>query len=167
VCIVGIGEERDFGKDRRHVGADENDEGSLFDSTSLRTLVALLQGRYRETAAHIDRELARFFNLVLEGDLLYQIGRFRILISACKMLRIIESVFLHLAAATITNIRQPFAGSADAGGLVRSEWLAGDAEVMLKMARSLPNCRHSQVTRIASHNVCFAAHDRSASALKQ
>jgi hypothetical protein len=28
--VVGIGEERDFGKDRRHVGTDENDQGSLF-----------------------------------------------------------------------------------------------------------------------------------------
>jgi hypothetical protein len=44
VYIVGIDEERGFGKDRRHVDADENYKGgSLFDSTILETSVALLQ----------------------------------------------------------------------------------------------------------------------------
>src|ERR1700744_2433425 len=41
--IVGIGKEGDFGEDRRHVGADQNDEGRLLDSAVFEAGIALVE----------------------------------------------------------------------------------------------------------------------------
>src|SRR5579883_409799 len=70
--VVWIGEKGNFRKDRWHIRANQYYKRRLLDAPVFQAWVPILKSGV-EALLHVEGELTRFADLVLERDLLYQI----------------------------------------------------------------------------------------------
>jgi len=71
--VLLVGDEADLGKDGGHVGANEDDEGRLFDAAVVEAGVALGEAGI-ERGVDVGGELFGFVDLVFERDLFDEVG---------------------------------------------------------------------------------------------